>query len=97
MEAISRDGVATDVLFFFNRNVINAVEVKAGGSTFEAGTVRELFDTGLGGFPGGHPYSPYGVAADGQRFLIQRPAATATENGPSTIAVVVNWAEGLRK
>jgi hypothetical protein len=76
-----------------------AVETRSSGATFEAGVARELFEERFGSFTsgGGHPYSNYAVSADGQRFLVARPVAREADNGPTPIAVVVNWTEGLRK
>ena len=45
---------------------------------------------------GGHPYMNYAPAPDGQRFLMARNAAG--EGDPAAaIAIVLNWAEGLKK
>lgn len=77
-----------------------AVEVKTTPSTFEAGRIRELFDSGyynaLHGAFG--PYHAYAVSADGQRFLIPRPLSTGSKaTAPAPIAIVLNWDTGLRK
>ena len=74
-----------------------AVDVKANSSTFEAGTPRELFDTGYVNLPGGGRYHTYAVSPDGQRFLIPRPESTAAAETTSQIVVVLNWADGIRK
>jgi hypothetical protein len=68
-----------------------AVETNARGSVFEIGAARELFAENTAAFSsgGGHPYSNYAPSADGQRFLVARSANR--DNGPSAIAVVVNW------
>jgi serine/threonine-protein kinase len=74
-----------------------AVDVRSSGSAFEAGTPRALFDSGyvnLGNHPG--YYHTYDVSPDGQRFLIPRPATSTTEVVSPPIAVVLNWAEGIR-
>lgn len=78
-----------------------AVEVKSGGSTFERGTPKDLFDSGyfnLAHVGGAGPYHAYAVSADGQSFLIPRPPSADAENpGSAPIAVVVNWETGLKK
>jgi Tol biopolymer transport system component len=78
-----------------------AVATNIGGPTFQMGTATELFDSLVGGFAGGgggtHPYTVYAVSADGQRFLIPRPAASTQELGPPSIAVVLNWSDALKK
>ena len=73
-----------------------AVEVKSSGSTFEAATPQELFDSAYIGLTHTIDYLSYAVSADGQRFLIPRPANASGEIA-APIAVVVNWAEGLKK
>jgi Tol biopolymer transport system component len=88
-------------LFYLARSAerLVAVEIRAGASTFEAGTTHELFDEHMAAFTagGGHPYSNYAVSPEGQRFLVTRSTAKAGESELAPIAVVVNWQEGLRK
>lgn len=76
-----------------------AVDVRANGASFDAGGATTLFDDRFGSnnSGGGHPYSNYAVSADGQRFLVTRPALRDQESGPPAIAVVVNWPDGLRR
>jgi Tol biopolymer transport system component len=80
-----------------------AVDVRSSGSTFEAGTPRELFDSPYINFPhsgasiGAGPYHTFAVSADGQRFLIPHPPSSDTANLTMPIAVVENWAAGLGK
>ena len=78
-----------------------AVDVKSSGSTFEAGTPRELFDSPYQGFShivtGTGVYHTYAVSADGQRFLIPHPLSTDAANLTMPIAVVENWAAGLKR
>jgi Tol biopolymer transport system component len=80
-------------IFYLTRNLqqLVAVETNARGSVFEIGAARELFAENTAAFSsgGGHPYSNYAPSADGQRFLVARSANR--DNGPSAIAVVVNW------
>lgn len=80
-----------------------AVDVKSSGSTFEAGTPKELFDSPYINLPhagngaGATPYHTYVVSADGQRFLIPHPQSSNASNLPMPIAVVENWAAGLKR
>ncbi len=80
-----------------------AVDVRSSGSTFEAGTPKELFDSPYvnlmhtGTAPGAGGYHTYAVSADGQRFLIPHPPSSDAANVTMPIAVVVNWAAGLKK
>ncbi len=63
-----------------------AVEVKT-GANLEAGVAKPLFDSR---FPGTPEFGRnYGVASNGQRFLLRVPAE---ESAPAPITVVVNWA-----
>jgi hypothetical protein len=73
------------------------VDVKSNGSTFEAGTATELFETGYINILSGHPYNTFAVSADGQRFLIPRFPAMATAMTSAPIVVVLNWAASLAK
>jgi hypothetical protein len=66
-----------------------AVEIR-GGSNFEHGAPKPLFDTRLSSLP--IDLSRYDVSKDG-RFLI--PLQIEAANVPVT--VVVNWAAGLKK
>jgi hypothetical protein len=80
-----------------------AVDIKSSGSTFEAGTPKELFDSPfiglphIGILPGSAAYHAFAVSADGQRFLIPHPPSSDTANVTMPIAVVENWAAGFRK
>jgi Tol biopolymer transport system component len=75
-----------------------AVDVKANGSTFEAGTPKPLFDSGYINRPHAFLYHPYTLTPDGQRFLIPRPVAKITEDTTSSpVIVVMNWAEGIKR
>ena len=80
-----------------------AVDVRSSGSTFEAGTPKELFDSPYvnlshtGTVPGAGGYHTYAVSADGQRFLIPHPPSSDAANLTMPIAVVENWAAGLKK
>ena len=80
-----------------------AVDIRSSGSTFEAGSPRELFDssyinlthTGTSIVAG--PYHAFAVSADGQRFLIPHPPSTDTASLTPPIAVVENWAARIAK
>ncbi len=83
-----------------------AVDIKSSGSTFEAGSPKELFDltpyinfniTHSGIRPGAGPYYTYAVSADGQRFLIPHPPSSDISSLTMPIAVVENWAAGLKR
>jgi acid stress-induced BolA-like protein IbaG/YrbA len=66
-----------------------AAEVNGKGSSFEVGTVKELFQTQSTGYG-----SRYDVSADGQRFLVN---TVAEQPASLPITVVVNWTAGLKK
>jgi Tol biopolymer transport system component len=91
-------------LFYMSQQAngkLMAVEVRSAGSTFEVGAPKALFDSLLVGnlaHPSGGNYHPYAVSRDGQRFLIPSfPASSsAADAASSPIAVVLNWAAGLR-
>ena len=83
-------------LFYISGGKLVAVAVKANASTFETGTPRDLFNTGLVNLAHLGRYHTYAASSDGQRFLIPRPASTATE-AASPIVVVLNWADGIKK
>ena len=73
-----------------------AAEVRSRGSTFEAATSKQLFDSfGYVNLPHLSNYHTDAVSADGQHFLIPRP--TVTEVTTPQIAVVLNWADGIKK
>ena len=68
-----------------------AVEVKT-GETFEAGSPRVLFDTGLAAARRG-PRNDYSASPDGQRFLLRVPTSAASE----PVQVLVNWPAVLKR
>ena len=56
---------------------VMAVDIRIAGSSVEPGTPRALFDSGYDNNAGGRSighWHTYAVSADGQRFLIPRPA-----------------------
>ena len=73
-----------------------AVDIRSIGSTLEAGTPKELFDSPYVNLShGGGRYHMFAVSPDGQRFLI--PHTPSGETAAMPIAVVENWAAGLPK
>jgi serine/threonine protein kinase len=74
-----------------------AVDVRASGSTFEAGTPKELFDSPYINLSHTGRYHTYAVSADGQRFLIPHQPSSDAASLMMPIAVVENWAAGLIK
>jgi len=82
-----RDG--QELYFLAPDGTMMAVDIRTGAG-IEAGVPRELFDSRVEVDP---IRDQFGVTADGQRFLIQRPVA-----GSSTpIMVVVDWTTLLKK
>jgi Tol biopolymer transport system component len=67
-----------------------AVDVRAGGGTFESGPPRALFQTNMKHGYGGYGYA---VAPDGQRFLINTPVEPP---GTAPLIIILNWTSGLR-
>jgi Tol biopolymer transport system component len=95
-------------MFYFNSTnpggtaaKVMAVSVQSKGTTFEAATPHELFDSGYYDLPHigktGNNYHTYAVSPDGQRFLIPRPAANSADLAPSPITVVLNWTSMLKQ
>jgi hypothetical protein len=77
-----------------------AVTVHPTGSTFEFSAPTPLFDSGYLNIAAGHTgyWSTFDVSADGQRFLIPRPATTnITSAANAPITVVLNWTAALNK
>jgi Tol biopolymer transport system component len=66
-----------------------SVTIRASAASVEADAPRELFAARVvGGF------SPYDVAADGQRFLILEQSEA--QGGVAPLTVVLNWQAGLK-
>ena len=83
-----RDG--TEIVFLAPDNKLMAAAVSGRGSGFEIGAVKPLFEThALNGFR-----NPYGVSADGQRFLIN---TIPEQDASAPITIVLNWTAGLKK
>jgi dipeptidyl aminopeptidase/acylaminoacyl peptidase len=85
-------------LFFLSATrQMQAVDVGVRGDRFEAGVPRSLFTTraALVAGPMG-PFRAYGVAADGQSFLIDEvPPDVGQRRDP--LVVIVNWTSLLRR
>mgnify|MGYP001818527881 CR=1 FL=1 len=78
-------------LFFLRPDgTLIAAEVEGAGDTFSVGETRALFSWTQ---PSGYGW-PFGVTADGQRFLVNRSLSN-TEAAPLTI--VLNWAADLEE
>jgi Tol biopolymer transport system component len=91
-------------LFYLDRfqlGAVMAVELTVDGGGVSAGKPRKLFLSSLLGsnHPGPPGYWRYAVSRDGQRFLIPvNPRSTEFNNAISPpMAVVQNWAAGLKK
>ncbi len=84
-----RDG--NELFYLAPSNKLMSVPIP-GGSAFDFGTPRALFDVHV---PlTGNPYrSNYTVTANGQRFLIN----TRIEDTPSPINIILNWTSLLNK
>jgi hypothetical protein len=78
-------------LYFLSRGKMMATEIRVNGSSIQPGTPRALFDSGYDNSAGGRSsighWHTYAVSADGQRFLIPRPAGTPAS---SSVGVLEN-------
>ncbi|HEV8132988.1 MAG TPA: protein kinase [Acidobacteriota bacterium] len=85
---------AKELFYISADRKLMAVDVKANGSTFDAGAPKELFELRLQtvGLPG--PRNYYAVAADGRRFLV---ASVPEERISTPTTVVLNWTADLKK
>jgi hypothetical protein len=91
-----RDG--RELFYLSTDGKLMAVDVQASNS-FQAGVPHELFDP--------HAADPlptstdnnyrYDVTADGKRFLIATPRASASERSAPSIVVVMNWLSVVKK
>jgi Tol biopolymer transport system component len=91
-----RDGRA---LYFVTVAGLMEAAIRPTESSFQSDVPRQLFVfTFIAPGHTGGVFHPYAVTADGQRFLVHRSiSATATNNAPPPITVVVNWTAGLEK
>ena len=83
-------GDGKELFYITIDNKMMAAEVKAKGSSFEVGSVHELFQA--------HPYSffqfqSFDVSADGKRFAIVEPSGQSA----TAITLVVNWLADVKK
>jgi serine/threonine-protein kinase len=67
-----------------------------GGSTFRAGNPTRLFE-GPYSLYAGAPGRTYDVSLDGQRFLMIKVAGPDGTSAPTSIVVVQNWTEELKR
>jgi len=81
-------------LFFLDGRHLLAVPVKSSATRLEAKRPEVLFDAGLS--IRGVGSWPYDVARDG-RFFILRDTQTESSGTPSSLAVVLNWFEELKR
>ena len=85
----------------YDHGKLMAVAFQAQGSTFQPGRPQELFDLDMVTPP--HTatmpqYHTYGVAPDGQRFLIPRPASRLPgTSAAGSIEVVLDWSALLKR
>ncbi len=84
-------GDAKELFYLALDGRLMAVDVKA-SSSFEPGTPRPLFNTGIGGSFFDR-FNQYLVTRDGQRVLVNR---SADDEHSAPITVVMNWDAALR-
>ncbi|HYG81117.1 MAG TPA: protein kinase, partial [Pyrinomonadaceae bacterium] len=84
-----RDG--RELFYLSADGQLMAVEVDGSSDTFEARLPVPLFKPRVGAISGD---SPYDVAADGRRFLVNMPVE---ENAPAPVTVVLNWTADLKR
>jgi Tol biopolymer transport system component len=84
-------GDGRELFFLTPEGVMMAVDISSTPAAMEPGTPLVLFQTGINVSA---IVDQYGVTADGQKFLVITPSGDASE---SPIAVVLNWAAGLKR
>ncbi|MDX2436082.1 MAG: hypothetical protein QNL88_03425, partial [Acidobacteriota bacterium] len=87
-------------LFYRTDDGIMAVDVDGGGSNFEVGTPKKLFDGPfLGGTNGisvgGFIFPDYTVSGDGESFVMF--AGREETSRPTSVRLVTNWFDELRR
>jgi eukaryotic-like serine/threonine-protein kinase len=93
-----RDGKELYYLSVPNSGKLMAAEIRVEGSSFQTETPHALFDSGYININHATNYHVFAVSADGQKFLIPRPAGgLAADIAGSPITVVVNWTAALNK
>ena len=76
-------------MFYVADDTLMAVRVRENGATLDFGVPQPLFRTPFDNSP-----LPYAVTSDGQRFLVNRSAQSATQ---AAVMLVVNWTALLLK
>jgi eukaryotic-like serine/threonine-protein kinase len=89
----SHDGRELFFLSLDGRHVL-AVPMRSSATTLDAGRPQVLFEAGIS--IRGVGSWPYDVASDG-RFFILRDTQTESSGTPSSMAVVLNWTEELKR
>ena len=82
-------------LFFYNNNNLYAADIRVSGSSLEPGAPGALFQLPgpSAGLP--HPaYNRYAVSADGQRFLLSQPGASAIVGGGLSDVIIAQVDRG---
>lgn len=80
-------------MFYRDRTGILAVEVQL-GPTFRAGRPRRLFEAG---FAAGVGVAGWDVSPDGERVLVVKRHAAASQTARDHVTFVLNWFEDLRR
>ena len=76
-----------------------SVDVKTAEDSIAFTAPQPLFDSGYVNLSHATNFLTYDVSSDGQRFLIPRPAGSATGDATADtpITIVLNWQAGLKK
>jgi eukaryotic-like serine/threonine-protein kinase len=84
-----------EIFYFLEPGIMMSVPVET-GTSFKAGTPRELF---RGEYLATLSKTQYSVTPDGQRFLMIKDAAARPGSSPSPqqISIVLNWFEELKQ
>jgi Tol biopolymer transport system component len=80
-------------IYFMSGTKLQAVEVKAAGTSFEAAVPKDLFDAPVV-LEGGARRNRYVATADGQRFLF---VTTSKSLDATPFVVVENWQTALKR
>jgi hypothetical protein len=80
-------------LFYLDEsNTLLAVPVQTSGSQFSYGRPAKVFDKRYSG-----DFYSYDVTPDGRRFLMMNETQAGDRAHPTSIVVVLNWFEELRR